>query len=245
MTTLEVSPLTAEVVDRLPDPCRGCLFWEDGHPRPDQHRPQDRREEALARKQQWCRSQAVEAGPPGRIVTVGDDDAGFVLFGHAWAFVARRAPAPTLSADALLLATLWVDPRFRERGLGRRLLQAAVKEAIRRGLGAVEVYGDRRFRERDCLLPATWLLREGFVVHREHPRYPLFRLETRRTARWTDQLGHAWDEVTGRLPRLVPQRAPTPVRQGPAAPLAGAVDGLIRRRATGGDRSPGRGSGHP
>ncbi|MDX1622129.1 MAG: GNAT family N-acetyltransferase [Nitriliruptorales bacterium] len=209
-----VVPLDGSALDQLPASCRRCLFWELGTPRPDPREPSPRTgdpaDDPATRKRAWCRSETIEHAPPGRVVTIDGAFAGYALFGPADHFAPRRLPAPALSHDALLLATIWVDPRHRDGGVGRLLLQAALKEAIRLDLAAVETYGDRRFREQTCVLPSTWLFREGFTVHREHPRSPLLRLETRRTVRWADALEHAWDEVTGRLPKLAPQPAPAP-----------------------------------
>lgn len=207
----KVAPLDGGALDRLPSTCRRCLFWELGAPRPDPRDDPGMLEgDPFVQKQAWCRAETLEEAPPGRIVEVDGRFAGYALFGPANRFAPRRLPAPRLSDDALLLATVWVDPRFREGGIGRLLLQEAVKEAIRRDLAAVETYGDRRFREQSCVLPSMWLFHEGFTVHREHPRSPLLRLETKRTVRWAEAFEHAWDEVTGRLPKLSPQPAPAP-----------------------------------
>ena len=135
----------------------------------------------------------------------------YALFGPAGQFPSRPALTPPASDDALLLATVWVSAVHRDGGLGRLLVQASIKDAVRLGLRAVEAYGDRRWMERGCLLPATWLLHEGFEVHREHPRTPLFRLDTRRTLRWSESLEHALEEVLGRLPGRV--AAPAPVAE--------------------------------
>jgi GNAT superfamily N-acetyltransferase len=157
---------------------------------------------------------------------VDDEVAGYALFAPAGGFAPRSSLLPRVSPDALLLATLWVAVVHRGHGLGRLLVQAALKEAIRLDLTAVEVYGDRRWRERACVLPVTWLLHEGFEVHQEHPRTPLLRLETRRTARWAGSLEHAWEEVLGRIPRRVaapggesvPGGVPVPNAVAPPAP---------------------------
>jgi hypothetical protein len=90
------------------------------------------------------------------------------------------------------------------------LVQSAVKEALALDLPAVEAYGDRRWRESDCVLPVTWLLHEGFEVSAEHPRHPLLRLDAGRTVRWTEAIEQAVEEVLDRLPR----RAPSPVPGG-------------------------------
>jgi GNAT superfamily N-acetyltransferase len=226
--------LTGDVLAGLPDPCRRCLFWEQGAPCPQPRSgtvlaglatdlsASEVSRDAQARKRSWIDAEVAAGTPPGVVLWSGAERgprpqperetpapvAAFALFATADRFSPRAAPAPRASADALLLATAWVAPTHREQGLGRVLLHQALREAIRRDLAAVEVYADRRFRERTCVLPAPWLLHEGFVVHREHPRVPLLRLETRRTVRWTEQLEHAWEEVLGRLPELVPSPQP-------------------------------------
>ncbi len=211
-----IAPLTGGDVARLPASCRSCLFWELGiacqpartgtplggievEPRPN---------DPVERKSAWV-SERVQGGtPPGRLVEVDGEVVAYALFGPSRDFAPRATLVPHLSTDALLLATMYVRPTHREHGLGRVLIHAAAKEAIRLGLTGVECYVDRRWRERACLLPSTWLLHEGFTVHREHPRTPLVRLDVRRLARWSVPLEHAVDEVLARLPR----RAPSPVR---------------------------------
>lgn len=209
--TRRTRPLDGEAVEELPDRCRTCLFWELGRPRPDPRAPDDPDELAgdpLASKQAWCTTQVLAGRPPGRIVHVDGELAGYALFGPMPTFAPRRPPIPPASRDALLLATLWVAPAHREGGIGRLLVQAALKEAIRLQLPAVEAYADRRWRESDCVLPCTWLLHEGFEVATEHPRHPLMRIETRRTVRWTEAIEHAVEEVLDRLPRRVPAPGP-------------------------------------
>ncbi len=212
-----VELLTGEMVEELPEPCRTCLFWELGAPRPDPRavpvgggagsrgRPAT---DALVRKEAWVSSRVQEATPPGHAVRADGEVVAHAVCAPSDTFARRPWPVPPSSPDALLLATVWVVPGRRDHGLGRLLLQAAIRDAIRADVAAVEAYGDRRWQERNCLLPATWLLREGFVVHREHPRTPLLRLEVKRTARWAESLEHAWEEVLERLPRRVPSPAP-------------------------------------
>jgi len=216
-----VRPLDGQQVESLPDRCRACLFWELGWPRPDP-RGLDQADllagDPVAAKQAWCTSQVLAGRPPGRVVIVDDELAGYALFAPAAEFAPRRMVVPPASRDALLLATLWVSPFHREHGVGRLLVQAAVKEALRLDLRAVEAYGDRRWRETDCVLPCTWLLHEGFEVATEHPRYPLLRLETRRTV--LDALEHAVEEVLDRLPRRIID-APVPVREASTQPSGG------------------------
>lgn len=227
-------PLTAGDVERLPGACAGCLLWEFGGSCPQPRSPtvlgglapevtpHETRRDPVDRKRDWVQACVADGLPPGATVAAPDDTrkdhtvAGFALFAPSERYAPRTGAAPRTSRDALLLATVWVAEVHREAGIGRLLLQAALREAIRQDRPAVEAYGDRRFRERACLLPAGWLLHEGFVVHREHPRTPLFRLETRRTVRWAESLEHAWDEMLARFP----VGAPAPGRHG-------TVDGAV------------------
>jgi GNAT superfamily N-acetyltransferase len=215
-------PLTGAEVDLLPAACRSCLFWEDGSSGPLLP-PALRAQHAapVDRKRAWISARVEEGTPPGAVLVVDDEVAGYALFAPAGGFAPRSSLLPRVSPDALLLATLWVAAAHRGVGLGRLLVQAALREALRLDLTAVEAYGDRRFHERACVLPVTWLLHEGFEVHREHPRTPLLRLETRRLARWAGSLEHAWEEVLGRIPRRAPVPAGEPVPTG--APVRGSV----------------------
>lgn len=233
-----LEPLLPELLEEFPDRCRECLFWELGRPRPDpRHGGTDELAgDPFVQKQAWFTTQTLEHGAPGRGMRDREGElAGYVLFAPPGRLAPRRPPVPRTSDDALLLATLWVAPHARDAGIGRLLLQGAIKEALRLGLPAVEAYGDRRFREHDCVLPSTWLLREGFEVHREHPRYPLLRLETRRTIRWAETLEHALEGVLERV-RPDPERSPAPV----PSPNRIERDGWVSRRRWGsarGDRA--------
>lgn len=209
-----VNELTSAELETLPDPCAGCVHWELGGPAPS-----PRAATTEVRKCAWWRS--VELGEvsgaergcvPGRALNVDGELAGWSLAAPARAFPRRPGLAPVPSSDSLLLATAWIEPAHRGQGYGRLLLHAAVKEAIRLDLEAVEALGDRRHRDNRCMLPGTWLLHEGFAVHREHPRTPLFRLDVSRLARWAEPLGHALETAMERVgrrsePEPVPQRA--------------------------------------
>ncbi|MFA9443881.1 GNAT family N-acetyltransferase [Egicoccus sp. AB-alg6-2] len=213
--------LHGDVVEELPAHCRECLFWELGGRCPADGRSGDGAADwtqPLTRKQAWASSLVQEGRNPGRVVKVDDEVVAHAVFGPADAFAPRPALLPRVSPGSLLLATVWVQPQWRGLGLGRLLVQAALKEAIRLDIGAVEAYGDRRWRERACYLPATWLLHEGFEVHGEHPRIPLLRIDARRTLRWAESLEHALEEMLAHLPRRV--RAPVPVPSPAAHPAA-------------------------
>lgn len=207
-------PLTSDQVGDLPAPCSSCIAWELGGGCPSPRtssgavpgggaaEPPDRTRQ---RKRDWVAQRIADGIPPGRVVRDEDGEViAYALYAPAGAFTPRRFPVPDSDRDTILLATIWVAADRRGHGVGRWLLRAAVKDAIQAGAPAVEAYGDRRWVERSCVLPATWLLHEGFEVHREHPRNPLLRLEVRRTVRWAEPLEHALEELIAALPRRVP-----------------------------------------
>lgn len=209
LSTRRVGDLGSDRLEELPDRCRRCLFWELGAPRPLEPVDDEMAGDPLVQKAAWWRSVELDTGVPGRAVRADGTTAAYAVMAPGAAFAPRRPPVPPVSDDALLLATVWVEPAHRGGGAGRLLVQTAVKEALRLDLRAVEAYGDRRHRDSNCILPSFWLLHEGFTVHREHPRYPLLRLDVRTTARWTEPLEHAVGSAIAKLSR---RPSPAPVQ---------------------------------
>jgi GNAT superfamily N-acetyltransferase len=203
-----VAELTTETLDDIPGRCRACLFWELGVTRPIDRTDDELAGDAALQKLAWWRSTELETGPPGRVIRIDGEFAAYCAFAEPEAYAPRLALVPRVSQDALLLATAWVEPPHRGAGIGRLLVQAALKEALRRDRKAVEAYGDRRHREQACVLPVTWLLHEGFEVAREHPRYPLLRIDVRSIARFAEPIEAALEAALARLQRRV---APEPV----------------------------------
>jgi GNAT superfamily N-acetyltransferase len=81
-----------------------------------------------------------------------------------------------VSADAVLLMTAHVLPEFAGGGLGRMLLQGVAKDLVRRGVKAIEAFGDMSWEGiGHCVIPADYLLAVGFKTVRPHPRYPRLR----------------------------------------------------------------------
>ena len=189
-------PLDARSLHLLPDPCRRCTFWELGV-RPAARGPHD----GGGQKAAWISSVALEWGPVGHVVTVDDEVAGYSLYAPAKYLdqVGSQAARP-VSRDAVLLATLAVEQGFAGQGLGRVLLQAMARDLTKRKVRAAEAFADRCWSGRACHLPAAFLEASGFSVVREHPRYPLMRMDLRTALRWKD-VGEA---ALGRLRVPVP-----------------------------------------
>jgi GNAT superfamily N-acetyltransferase len=109
-------------------------------------------------------------------------------------------PTGPVSADAVLLTTMQVLPEFSGEGLGRMLAQAVVRDLTRRGVKAIEVFGEQRpGSEPGCLIPAEFLRGVGFKTIRPHPRYPRLRMELRSAMTWKEDVEAALEQLLGTI----------------------------------------------
>jgi GNAT superfamily N-acetyltransferase len=175
-------PLGIEAIDLLPQPCRRCVFWELGA----KARPRGS-EDAGLQKEAWLSSLVLEWGPAGHVLSVDGVVAGYSLYAPTQYLdqVGFEAARP-VSRDAVLLATLAVVPPFEGQGIGRVLLQTMARDLTKRKVRAVEAFADRAPAGRRCRIPSGFLEGSGFQVVREHPRYPLMRMDLRTALTWKD-----------------------------------------------------------
>ncbi|PRH81172.1 GNAT family N-acetyltransferase [Streptomyces solincola] len=188
-------PLTLDNLPDLPQRCRTCVFWELD---PVSGEAAVRGGTADQEKEAWISAVLLDWGSCGRVVYVDDAPAGFVLYAPP-AYVPRATAFPTspVSPDAVQLITALIVPGHQGQGLGRVLVQTVAKDLLRRGFRAIEAFGDARWKEPACLLPAEHLLSVGFKTVRPHPVYPRLRLELRSTLSWKEDVELALDRLLG------------------------------------------------
>ncbi|MCX5605020.1 GNAT family N-acetyltransferase [Streptomyces phaeochromogenes] len=190
-----LAPLTLDNLQDLPKRCRACVFWEldpvSGQAAVKAGTPE-------LEKEAWISAVLLEWGSCGRVVYVDDVPAGFVLYAPP-AYVPRATAFPTspVSPDAVQLMTAFITPGFQGQGLGRVMVQTVAKDLLRRGFKAIEAFGDSRWKEPACVLPADHLLAVGFKTVRPHPTYPRLRLELRTTLSWKEDVELALDRLLG------------------------------------------------
>src|ERR687894_604584 len=174
--------LTLDTLEDLPRPCRQCVYWELD---PVSAERACASGDPGLEKEAWVSQTLLEWGSCGKLAYVDGMPAGFVMFAPP-AHVPRSMAFPTspVSADAVLLMTARVLPEFSGVGLGRMLVQAVAKDLLRRGVRAIEAFGDKNWDEPACVLPADYLLAVGFKTVRHHPRFPRLRLELKSTVSW-------------------------------------------------------------
>ena len=194
--------ITLDNLDDLPSRCRRCVFWELDAV--GQARAAEEGDPAHE-KESWISSTLLEWGSCGKIIYVDGVPAGFMLYAPP-GFVPRSFAFPTspVSADAVLLMTAHVLPEFSGGGLGRVLVQGLAKDLTRRGVKAIEAFGDLNWNGPSCVVPADYLLAVGFKTVRPHLRYPRLRLELKTALSWREDVEVALERLLG---SMTPERA--------------------------------------
>jgi GNAT superfamily N-acetyltransferase len=208
--TRRLAPLTLDNLSDLPTSCRRCVTWELD---PVAARQAKEVGDPGFEKEAWVSGTLLEWGSCGRVAYVDDEPAGFVTYAPP-ALVPRAMAFPTspVSADAVLLMTARVLPKYAGGGLARMLLQATAKDLTRRGIRAIEAFGlvagggmgDLDQPTSSCLIPADLLLAVGFKTVRQHHRYPRMRLELKTAVSWREDVELALERILGtvRTPAL-------------------------------------------
>ncbi|MER5400396.1 GNAT family N-acetyltransferase [Streptomyces sp. NBC_00386] len=188
-------PLTLDNLQDLPQRCRACVFWELD---PVRGEAAVKAGTSALEKEAWISSVLLDWGSCGRVAYVDDVPVGYVLYAPP-AYVPRSTAFPTspVAPDAVQLMTSFIMPGYQGQGLGRVLVQTVAKDLLRRGFKAIEAFGDARWKEPACVLPADHLVAVGFKTVRPHPRHPRLRLELRTTLSWKEDVELALDRLLG------------------------------------------------
>jgi hypothetical protein len=88
------------------------------------------------------------------------------------------------------------------------LVQSVAKDLTRRGVRAIEAFGDLKWTDPACVLPADHLLAVGFKTVRPHHRWPRLRLELKSTVSWREDVEVALERLLG---SMTPEGALRPV----------------------------------
>jgi hypothetical protein len=212
--------LTLDTLEDLPRPCRQCIFWELD---PVSAQRACASGDPGLEKEAWVSQTLLEWGSCGKMIYVDSAPAGFALYAPA-AYVPRSMAFPTspVSPDAVLLMTAHVVAPFAGGGLGRMLIQGVARDLTKRGIKAIEAFGDskaegsrptgrRRGNEMDddpevtldvsagCLAPADFFLSVGFKTVRQHPRVPRLRLDLRTALSWKSDVEYALEKLLGSM----------------------------------------------
>lgn len=196
--------VTLDNLEHLPKSCRRCVYWEVA---PHLKAQAEEYGATEVEKEAWVSGVLLEWGSCGRIAYSDDLPVGFVLYAPPNAVPRANAfPTSPPSPDAVLLTSFHVLPEFRGGGLGRMLVQAVAKDLTRRGVKAIEAFGDADPAEdtgnpveHSCVVPADFLASVGFKTVRQHPRWPRLRLELRSAISWKEDVESALERLLGQV----------------------------------------------
>ncbi len=197
--------LAAADMPKVDHVCAGCMFWESVELQEivcgSTCDPSAQRDWFASVHEQW--------GECGRVALDDGQVLGFIKYAPTGYFPqARHMPTGAPDADAALIACLHIHDDARSRGLGRLLLQAALKDLHSRRERRVYAYALARKADMRAvpMVGMEFLLRHGFTVDRPHPHYPLMRLDLRSLAVLGENLEGVLESL--RFPLL--RRLPTP-----------------------------------
>jgi hypothetical protein len=193
--------LTLDTLEDLPRPCRQCVYWELD---PVSAERACAAGDPSLEKEAWVSQTLLEWGSCGKLAYVDGMAAAFVMYAPP-AYVPRSMAFPTspVSADAVLLMTAHVVAAFAGGGIGRMLVQGVARDLTKRGVKAIEAFGDAKFGEQGetdgCVVPVDFFLSVGFKTVRPHPRYPRLRLELRTALSWKSDVEYALEKLLGSM----------------------------------------------
>lgn len=196
--------VTLDNLEHLPKHCRRCVYWEVA---PHLKAQAEEFGETEVEKEAWVSGILLEWGSCGRIVYSDSLPVGFVLYAPPSAIPRAHAfPTSPPSPDSVLLTGFHVLPEFRGGGLGRMLVQAVAKDLTRRGVKAIEAFGDAKpgedsdvFEEHTCVVPSGFLSSVGFKTVSPHPKWPRLRLELRSGISWKEDVESALERLLGQV----------------------------------------------
>ncbi len=215
-----ITPLRLEAFEQLPKHARRCVFWELD---PSTLLGEDHLADPEFEKEAWlsmvmlewgsCGQLAVECGTDGDGYPASELAADAPCLGYVFYAPPRAVPRaglfPTgpVSADAVLLTSLGVEPGADVDGLTHDLMTAVVADLVRRGVRALEAFGrtaeaSELFQPHvpdelrpavqvlgdcsveQCVIDADFLIDVGFTVVAPHRYFPRLRLELEQGLGW-------------------------------------------------------------
>jgi len=204
--TRKLRPLTLADLDRVPECCRGCAFWEAAGER--ERTCNSVNDPELLRA--WYRRVTDEWGECGRVAYEDDEVLGFVKYAPSGYFPqASTFPTAPEDPNVPLIACLHIAPDARHHGLGSVMLRAALRDLVGRGERRVEAFAAAQkpaVLDESPMLGIDFLLRNGFTVSRPDPHYPLMKLDLKSLAMWSENLESVLESL--RFPLRSPKRAP-------------------------------------
>jgi hypothetical protein len=226
--SVRITPLRLEAFEQLPKHARRCTFWEVD---PATLGDEDHLADPEFEKEAWLSMVMLEWGSCGQMAMATpatSPEAGLsepACLGYAFYAPPRavprahRFPTAPVSADAVLLTSMRVEPGPAADDLPYSLVARVVDELVRRGVRALEAFGrtenvgellDPQNVDPDvrpalealgdcsvehCVIEADFLRDVGFVVVAQHRYFPRLRLELDKGLGWKAEVEAALERL--------------------------------------------------
>jgi hypothetical protein len=220
-----ITPLRLEAFEQLPKHARRCVYWEVD---PATLGNQDHLADPEFEKEAWLSMVMLEWGSCGQVATAARDERGntdppclgYVFYAPPRAVPrAQRFPTAPVSADAVLLTSMGIEPGQDAEDLPHGLIARVIDELVRRGVRALEAFGrtpaasdlqDPGMASPDvrpvlealgdcsvehCVIDAEFLKDVGFVVVAPHTYFPRLRLELDKGLGWKAEVEAALERL--------------------------------------------------
>ncbi|RFD27248.1 acetyltransferase [Mycobacterium uberis] len=226
-----IAPLRLEAFEQLPKHVRHCVFWEVD---PTTLGNRDHLVDPEFEKEAWLSMVMLEWGSCGQVAMAIPDERsqsdilshlelqclGYVLYAPPQMVPrAHRFPTAPVSADAVLLTSMGIEPGQVTADLSQSLIGRVIDELVRRGVRALEAFGrteavtelqDPRTVTSDiqpvletlgncsvnhCIIAADVLKDVGFVVVAPHYYFPRLRLELDKGLEWKAEVEAALERL--------------------------------------------------
>jgi hypothetical protein len=217
-----ITPLRLEAFDQLPKHARRCVFWEVD---PATLADGDHLADPEFEKEAWLSMVMLEWGSCGQVAVASPADGGeSTCLGYAFYAPPRtvprahRFPTAPVSADAVLLTSMRVEPGPAADDLPYDLVARVVDELVRRGVRALEAFGRTEAASEltgqsctddlrpvlevlgdcsaeQCVIDAEFLRGAGFVVVAPHAYFPRLRLELDKGLGWKAEVEAALERL--------------------------------------------------
>ncbi len=235
-----ITPLRLEAFDQLPKHARRCVYWEVD---PATLGEQDQLADPEFEKEAWLSMVMLEWGSCGQVAMAATADGGQgepACLGYAFYAPPRtvprahRFPTAPVSADAVLLTSMRVEPGPAADELPHSLVARVVDELVRRGVRALEAFGRTELvaelaslpstdpelqpvlevlgdcSAEHCVIDADFLRDVGFVVVAPHPYFPRLRLELEEGLGWKAEVEAALERLLESAALQLPVAAGSP-----------------------------------
>lgn len=221
----QITPLRLDAFEQLPKHARRCVFWEVD---PATLGNRNHLADPEFEKEAWLSMVMLEWGSCGQVATADPDERsaaeppclGYVLYAPPRAVPrAHRFPTAPVSADAVLLTSMGVEPGQAADDLPQGLISRVVDELMRRGVRALEAFGRTSIATElqdpltvdpgirpvlealgdctvdHCIIDAEFLREAGFVVVAPHSYFPRLRLELDKGLGWKAEVEAALERL--------------------------------------------------